>query len=84
MSASVNNTNSTIGFRIIGENSNDLSGRSVSSVGDINGDGFADVVIGAPGATGQLKGKCYVIFGKASGFSDINLGAGLVKRKRLG
>jgi VCBS repeat-containing protein len=66
------------GFRIFGADAGDQSGRSVSSAGDINGDGFGDLIIGAAGAdaSGNAKsqaGESYVIFGKASGFADIDL-----------
>jgi len=44
----------------------DNAGHSVSS-GDVNGDGYADVIIGAPGDWGT--GEVYVVFGKASGWS---------------
>jgi hypothetical protein len=37
------------GFRLDGIDSNDKSGRSVSGAGDVNGDGFADLIIGASG-----------------------------------
>lgn len=50
----------------------DLSGRSVSSAGDINGDGFDDLIIGARGADPNgtdAAGESYVVFGKAEGFS---------------
>ncbi len=60
--------NGTNGFKISGVSANDNSGRTVSSAGDINGDGFADVIIGAYGVNGQA-GATYVVFGKASGFS---------------
>src|SRR5437016_2421682 len=60
------------GFRIFGEASEDYSSSSVSSAGDVNNDGYSDIIIGAWGASGSI-GKGYVIFGKASGFSDINL-----------
>src|SRR5215468_6530075 len=64
------------GFRINGAAVGDEAGYSVSSAGDFNGDGFADLIIGAPGAdpNGQTDtGSAYVIFGKASGFGDIDL-----------
>ena len=56
------------GAKLFGVDAYDYSGRSVSSAGDINGDGFADIVIGAPYSDGSgnlenLAGECYVIFG---------------------
>ncbi len=64
------------GFQINGEANGDGSGASVGSAGDVNGDGFADLVIGAPGAdpNGGFSGASYVVFGKAGGFSaNLNL-----------
>ncbi|MFN7307964.1 MAG: hypothetical protein ACK5TQ_15490, partial [Acetobacteraceae bacterium] len=63
----------TGGFVIHGQDSGDLSGLSVASAGDINGDGFADLIIGAyrGDAAGDAKsgaGDSYVVFGKASGW----------------
>ena len=60
------------GFRINGEAASDISGRSVASAGDVNGDGFADLIIGAYAADpdGSCSGACYVVFGKASGFAS--------------
>ena len=65
------------GFKIIGDARFDYAGRSVSAAGDVNGDGFADIIIGATGvdAGGQDSGAAYVVFGKASGFGTIDLGA---------
>ncbi|MBG1269793.1 beta strand repeat-containing protein [Nostoc sp. WHI] len=56
--------NGTNGFTINGIAANNQSGRSVSSAGDVNGDGFDDVIIGAPGSV-----QSYVVFGSSSGFS---------------
>lgn len=56
------------GFRIDGIDALDLSGASVSGAGDVNGDGRADLIIGAPGAdpaSGGNAGESYVVFGKA-------------------
>jgi len=65
----------TGGFKIVGENDIDLAGRSVSSAGDVNGDGFDDLIVGAllNDAGGTNAGAAYVIFGKASGFVTVNL-----------
>ncbi len=48
----------------------DLSGRSVSGAGDINGDGIDDLIIGACGAdpNGSASGESYVVFGRDTGF----------------
>ena len=52
------------GFVITGQASNDFSGGSVSGVGDVNGDGLADVLLGAPNNTTNA-GRSYLVFGKA-------------------
>ena len=50
------------GFRIEGIDAGDKAGFSVNTAGDINKDGYADILIGAPGAASK-KGESYVIFG---------------------
>ena len=62
----------TSGFKLGGERAYDHSGSWVASAGDVNGDGFADVIVGAPYArpNGLVNsGASYVVFGQASGFA---------------
>lgn len=62
----------TNGFRLNGIAAGDFSGLAVSNAGDINGDGFADVIIGAEQADGggiNDSGETYIVFGAAGGFA---------------
>jgi hypothetical protein len=68
---------------LAGENADDESGTSVSTAGDVNGDGLDDLIVSARRAdpSGKLSaGKSYVIFGKidstAINLSAIDLGTG--------
>jgi Ca2+-binding RTX toxin-like protein len=67
----LSNLNGSNGFKISGEASRDYSGWSVASAGDINGDGFADVIVGAPQAyaQGYRSGVSYIVFGKQGDFA---------------
>ena len=58
----------TNGFTLTGIDAGDQSGRSVSSAGDVNGDGYDDLIIGAFGAdpNGDSSGETYVVYGGAS------------------
>ena len=67
----------TGGFVIYGKSAGDESGTSVSAAGDVNGDGLADLVIGASGgdpAAGDQAGRSYVVFG-TTGTAPVNLSA---------
>jgi len=64
---------------IYGDDADDESGRAVAS-GDVNGDGYHDIIIGAPGADRQFPGltlynvgETYVIFGSSSPPSTVDL-----------
>ena len=61
----------TNGFHLGGIEAGDFLGGSVSNAGDVNGDGFDDVIIGAGGVyqNAYSSGAGYVVFGKASGFN---------------
>ncbi|WP_051122715.1 beta strand repeat-containing protein [Euryhalocaulis caribicus] len=62
------------GFIIQGDESLDGLGRSVSNAGDIDGDGFDDIIVGAPagGDGGSYAGEAYVLFGGDQGFGTVN------------
>ncbi len=68
------------GFVINGIDPGDFSGARVSGAGDVNGDGLADLIVGAPGAEPNNAGESYVVFGKADGtavnLADVAAGSG--------
>ena len=71
--------NGTNGFVLSGISFDDATGGSVSGAGDVNGDGFNDVIIGAGFADpngNSGAGESYLVFGNNSGFpSSIDLSA---------
>jgi len=75
-SATVNLNSTAAGMTISGDNAGDWSGYSVSS-GDINGDGFDDVIIAAyradPSVVSTDAGETYVIFGSAAPSATVDL-----------
>ncbi|MBK8551269.1 MAG: FG-GAP repeat protein [Ignavibacteria bacterium] len=48
-----------------GESGNNRFGLSVASAGDLNGDGYSDVIVGAPNNDGanDIAGRAYIYFG---------------------
>ena len=55
----------------LGENEDDRFGQSVATAGDVNGDGYADVVVGAPNHDNNEtdEGAAFVYHGGPSGIS---------------
>ena len=77
-SINLSSLNGTDGFRLDGAAVFDLAGTSVSTAGDVNGDGIDDIIVGAYGAdiNGDNSGSSYVVFGSDQGFSaSIELGS---------
>ena len=61
------------GIRLTGEAAGDFSGLELASVGDVNGDGYDDVVVGAL-KHNNYNGASYVVYGNEDG-TDISLSA---------
>jgi len=59
------------GFTLKGDTQSQRSGHSVSDAGDINGDGFDDVIIGSQDYAGA--GKSYVVFGTSTTAAAVEL-----------
>ena len=63
----ISTLNGTTGFRIIGKSGNTGTGTAIAT-GDINNDGYKDVIMGVPN-----NDKGYVLFGKGSWSSTFDL-----------
>ncbi len=66
----LNTPGSLDGITFPGTTAFETLGAAVSAAGDLNGDGFVDLAIGAPGsdAGGPDRGTAYVLFGGPGGF----------------
>jgi hypothetical protein len=67
----------TADVMLTGQAANDYFGSSVASAGDLNGDGYNDVIVGAPynDAAGTDAGRAYVFYGgfAMDGTADLTL-----------
>ena len=61
-----------------GEAAEDIFGNAVASAGDVNGDGFADLIVGAPmnNADGTIAGRAYVFSGQTGDIIYVFTGEG--------
>jgi hypothetical protein len=63
------------GYRINGEGTgptgDDGVGTSVAGAGDVNNDGYDDVILGTTGASGASSGQAYIVYGHALPTSPI-------------
>lgn len=61
--------NGTNGVLFAGPRSGGWCGRYVAAAGDVNGDGYGDILIGADSyGSGSAPGEAYLIFGRSNGF----------------
>jgi hypothetical protein len=63
------------GYKIKGAAAGDAAGSSVANAGDVNGDGVPDQIVGAPTAGDSIAGAAYVVFGKRTDTTKVDLGA---------
>jgi|GEM_PF-1404379 len=68
---------STADAKFIGEAAENLAGYSVSSAGDVNGDGYDDILIGAPlnDSGADNAGATYLLYGESNLTGQIDLSA---------
>ncbi|MCF0053782.1 FG-GAP-like repeat-containing protein [Dyadobacter sp. LJ53] len=66
--------NNAVSVKITGEKPGSWMGHSVASAGDVNGDGYSDIIIGEPGYAGEInEGAALVFPGSASGISSVSI-----------
>eukprot|EP01090_Pellita_catalonica_P020435 TRINITY_DN7304_c0_g1_i1.p1 TRINITY_DN7304_c0_g1~~TRINITY_DN7304_c0_g1_i1.p1 ORF type:complete len:1163 (-),score=235.00 TRINITY_DN7304_c0_g1_i1:124-3612(-) len=68
------NLNGMNGFTIHGTNAFDRLGWSVAGAGDLNNDGYADIIVGAPGydsLVGPNSGAVFIVYGSAVANADV-------------
>lgn len=58
---------------IAGDTADTDTGYAVTGAGDVNGDGYDDVVLGAPSAGDDGEGAIYIVFGKSVRFDEADV-----------
>ena len=59
----------SVGWMVEGSTTQAATGAGVGSAGDVNGDGYADVVVGAPSLLNNTDGAVYLYYGSATGLN---------------
>ena len=72
--------------RLLGEEANDRAGSAVSGAGDVDGDGLADLAVGAWGIdkAAEDSGGAYVVYGPATGERSLADADSLISGERAG
>lgn len=63
---SISQNNNAGGFAVLGSAASGFLGQAVAGLGDINGDGSTDYILGAPQEGGGNTGSAYVLFGEGN------------------
>ena len=72
----INNLDGSNGFKILASASSSTFGEGAARVGDVNNDGFDDILLGAPPTGGNNNsGQAFLIFGGASIGASIDAGS---------
>ncbi|MBI2027484.1 MAG: FG-GAP repeat protein, partial [Deltaproteobacteria bacterium] len=72
---------SVANVKLIGEDASDVFGTAVSGAGDVNNDGIADVIVGAPfdDDGGSSSGVAFIFYGSTSLAASIDASVANVK-----
>ena len=71
--APLTSANLSTAIKFSGETAGNQAGNSVASAGDVNNDGYSDILIGAYDFSGASAGAAYLIYGQAAPLASANL-----------